>query len=427
MIIVQILNIINIMFSALFLLCYSYQVVYLIISLFNKPKKYPDAPKTKKYAIVVSARNEENVIGQLCDCIKNQDYPSELVDILLVADNCTDKTAEVAEAHGAKVYERFNDRLIGKGFALTELFEHINKTVGYDAYDAYIVIDADNILEPNYITEMNKCFSAGNRVAVGYRNTKNYGENWISAGYGLWYLRETRQLHAVRNNLGLCSEVKGTGFLFSNDVIKRQGGWTQHLLVEDVQFTVDCVLAGEKIAYCHEAVLYDEQCAALKESWWQRMRWSRGYLQVLKRYALKMLGGFLRGKGFSHFDILMAMSPAFFITVAMSVCNILCFAAIPFVDINAFIPALFSVLPAMIGAYLLFLMLAFLTTIYEWDRINTTAFKKIWYCFTFPVFMATYIPVAACSLFVKAKWKPTKHHPVENDDLESMQKEKDKE
>ena len=118
MIVAEILGIVNLVFSALFMLCYSYQVVFLIISLFIKPKKYGEAQKNKKYAFIISARNEENVIGQLCDCIARQDYPAELITTYIVADNCTDGTADVARAHGAIVYERHNDELIGKGYAL---------------------------------------------------------------------------------------------------------------------------------------------------------------------------------------------------------------------------------------------------------------------------------------------------------------------
>ena len=413
------MNIINLCFSALFMLCYAYQVVFIIISLFKKPKKYEATDQKKKYAFVISARNEEAVIGQLCTCIKNQDYPAENLGIYIVADNCNDNTAKVAREHGATVYERHNEELIGKGYALTELFEHIKKTVGYDAYDAYIIIDADNILETDYVTQMDRCFSAGNTVVVGYRNSKNYGANWISAGYGLWFLRESRQLNAVRGNLGSSCEVKGTGFMFSNEIMKRQDGWIHHLLIEDVQFTVESVLAGERIAYCHDAVLYDEQPTKFGVSWWQRLRWCRGYLQILKRYTGKLLSAFVRGRGFSNFDVLMSMSPAFFISLAMVLCNVGCLAAALIFEPWAFVSALLTLIPSVAGAYLLFMMVGLLTTIYEWDRIRTTPLKKIWYCLTFPVFMATYIPIAGCSFFVHAKWKPVKHTPVDESEFAS--------
>ena len=143
--IAQILTILNIIFGATFMLCYSYQVVFIVISLIKKPKKYPRTEKRFKYACLISARNEENVIDQICDSLRSQDYPSELIDVYVIADNCTDGTARVAREKGAQVIERFNREKVGKGYALTELFSHIDRTVGFDAYDGYLIFDADNI------------------------------------------------------------------------------------------------------------------------------------------------------------------------------------------------------------------------------------------------------------------------------------------
>ena len=190
--ITNILNIVNIVIAALFMLCYSYQIVFIVISLIKKPKIYPETDERFKYAVLISARNEANVIDQLIDSIKKQDHPEELIDVYVIADNCTDNTADVARASGAYVVERFNKELIGKGYALSALFDHIRDTVGFDAYDGYFVIDADNILEPNYISEMNKCYAAGERLVTGYRNSKNFGDSWISQGYSVWFLREAR-------------------------------------------------------------------------------------------------------------------------------------------------------------------------------------------------------------------------------------------
>lgn len=423
----QILNILNIIFGALFMICYAYQIVFLFISLFKKTKKYPETENKHKYAFIISARNEENVISQLCDSIKAQDYPEELIEIYVVADNCTDNTALVAKQHGAQVYERHNTELIGKGYALSELFEHIKNTVGFDAFDGYIVVDADNILDKNYVCEMNKCFDTGARLITSYRNSKNYGDNWISAGYSLWFLRESRQLNAVRTELGTTCEIHGTGFLISKEIIKRQGGWIHHLMIEDVQFTVENVLAGEKAVYCHDAILYDEQPTSPITSWWQRIRWCRGYLQILRHYGIKLTRAFFKGRGFSNFDMIMSMCPAFFITVIAVAVNILAIILTLIFDIQAFLPTLIASLILVAQAYLIFAMLGFITIITEWKRIHTSTFKKILSGITFPVFMATYIPIAAASFFAKSgKWKPIKHNPVsENAELEFEDKKSD--
>lgn len=424
--ITNILNIVNIVIAALFMLCYSYQVVFIVISLVKKPKIYPETDERFKYAVLISARNEENVIDQLIDSIKKQDHPEELIDVYVIADNCTDNTAEVARACGAHVVERFNRELIGKGYALSALFDHIRDTVGFDAYDGYFVIDADNILEPNYISEMNKCYAAGERLVTGYRNSKNFGDSWISQGYSVWFLREARQLNGVRNILGTTSEIKGTGFLIHKDIIKRQGGWIHHLLIEDVQFAIENVLEGERVAYCDTAILYDEQPVDFVTSWWQRLRWCKGYIQILRKYTGKLLKAFLCGKGFSNYDMIMAMSPAFFISLAATVANIVGLALTLIFEPHSFVASLLSTLGICVGTYLLFLVVFSLVVIGERKRIHATAGQRICAVLTFPIYMATYIPIVAAAMFAKNEWRQIKHTRVETNPVSDGDGEKNK-
>lgn len=409
------MNIVNIVLGALFMLCYSYQIVYIVISLIKKAKVYPETDKRFKYAILVCARNEGEVIDQLIDSVKAQDYPKELIDVYVIADNCSDNTASVAREHGAMVVERHNTELVGKGYALSALFDHIRDTVGFDAYDGYFVVDADNILEPDYITEMNKCYAAGERLVTGYRNSKNFGDTWISQGYSVWFLREARQLNGVRNNLGLTSEIKGTGFLIHKDIIKRQGGWIHHLLIEDVQFTIDNVLLGERVAYCDTAILYDEQPTDFATSWWQRLRWCRGYIQILRQYTGKLLKAFLKGRGFSNYDMLMAMLPAFFISLATLIANIVGLTLTLILEPHAFVASLISTLGICLGAYVLFLVVFSLVVISERKRIRATLMQRIFAVLTFPIYMATYIPIAGAAIFSKSGWKPIKHHRAKSE------------
>ena len=407
--ITQILSILNILFGIAFILCYAYQVVFIVISLIKKPRKYADTDKRFKYAILIAARNEENVIDQLCDSIKAQDYPAELIKTYVIADNCTDATAAVAREHGAEAIERHDTSLVGKGYAISALFDHIRDSVGFDAYDGYLIVDADNILESNYITEMNKCMAEGERLVTGYRNSKNFGDSWISEGYSVWFLRESRQLNGVRSVLGTTCEIKGTGFLVHKDIIKRQGGWIHHLLIEDVQFTIENVLEGETVAYCDDAILYDEQPTDFATSWWQRLRWCRGYIQVLGKYTGRLMKGFLKGKGFSYYDLIMTMSPAFFISLASILVNFFGLVLTALIEPETFINSVIASSVLAVGAYFLFAMVSVLTVITEKKRIKATGWQRFWAAVTFPVFMATYIPIAGAALFKKAEWKQIKH------------------
>ena len=184
---VTITRVINWSILFAFIACFSYQMIYLITPYIKKEKEHKTL-QLHRYAVLIAARNEENVLGDLLDSIHAQNYPSELVDIYVVADNCTDSTAEVAYTHDAYVYERFNRIQVGKGYALKYLLDQISLSNNLEDYDGFFIFDADNILDENYITEMNKTFNDGYDAVTSYRNSKNFGDNWISHGYVLWFL-----------------------------------------------------------------------------------------------------------------------------------------------------------------------------------------------------------------------------------------------
>lgn len=171
---------INFIISIVFIVCYTYQFVYILVPFVVKDKRKGEAV-SHRYAVLVSARNEEAVIGNLIESIKRQTYDGGLVTTFVVADNCTDDTARVAADAGAIVFERFDTANVGKGYALNYLLHRIDELFPERPFDGYFVFDADNVLEENYIEEMNKVFSQGYGIVTSYRNSKNFGDNWISS------------------------------------------------------------------------------------------------------------------------------------------------------------------------------------------------------------------------------------------------------
>lgn len=285
---VTITRVINWSILFTFIACFAYQIIYLIAPYIKKEQ--PHKPlQLHRYAVLIAARNEENVLGELLDSIHAQNYPSELVDIYVVADNCTDSTAEVAYAHGAYVYERFNRIQVGKGYALKYLLDQISLSDNLEDYDGFFIFDADNLLDENYIAEMNKTFNDGYDAVTSYRNSKNFGDNWISHGYGLWFLHEAQFLNRGRMRTGNSCMVSGTGYMISRELIEKNDGWKFFLLTEDIEFTADCIANGVKIGYCEHAEFFDEQPTKFSVSWHQRMRWVKGYFQVYKKYGRQLL------------------------------------------------------------------------------------------------------------------------------------------
>lgn len=408
----QAINSINFLLCAVFFVCYFYQMVYIAIPFVKKDKPHKEA-KNNKFAVLISARNESAVIAHLLESINNQTYPKELVDIFVVADNCTDNTAEIARSCGANVYERFDKVNVGKGYALNFVLRKIKKDFGRDAYDGYFVFDADNVLAPNYIEEMNKTFSDGYKILTSYRNSKNYGDSWISAGYALWFLRESKYLNYPRMLLNTSCAISGTGFLFSKEIAEEINGWKYYLLTEDIEFTVDHVTNDYKIGYCKNAVLYDEQPSEFKQSIRQRMRWAKGYFQVFCNYGSRLVKGTVSGKSFSCYDMSMSIIPAVLVTLATLSINGAAILAGLISGISV-MPVVVSLIKCVAGMYAMLYAIGLITTITEWKQIYTSNAKKILYSFTFPLFMMTYVPITVAAMFKKVEWTPIIHSKAKN-------------
>ena len=400
----NVVSFLNYLVCLLFVLCYSYQLFYIAVSLFKKPVKFPKADKLNRFAVMICGRNEEAVIGNLVDSIKNQHYPAELIDVYVCADNCTDNTAIVARDAGAIVFERFNKEKIGKGYALNFLFKRVFETSGMDYYDGYLVFDADNLLDKRYVREMNKALNTDLVAATSYET------NWISAGYALWFLREAKYLSNARMILGSSCAVSGTGFMISKKIIKENNGWHYYLLTEDIEFSIDTILKGYKIGYCSTAVFYDEQPEKFSVSWNQRIRWVKGYMQVFKNYGKRIMQGIFGTNGFSCYDMAMNLMPAFYLSMASTAINVASFVISVIAAQGQLLGVLLSLAQLISTTYSLMFLVGAITTFTEWKNIKCKGWKKILYMFTFPLFIFTFIPVTIWAItFGKADWKPIKH------------------
>ena len=398
---------INYVLAVVFFICYAYQAFYILVPFIIKPRPHKEAV-SHRFAALISARNEQAVIGQLIDSLKRQSYPGGLVSIFVCADNCTDDTARVAREHGAEVFERFNPERVGKGYALNYLLERIDAAHPGKPFDAYFVFDADNVLEPDYIEQMNRTYSDGYEIVTSYRNSKNFGDNWISSGYALWFLRESSYLNRPRMRLGTSCAVSGTGFMFSQKVLDECGGWNFFLLTEDIEFTISSITAGRRIGYCGDAVLYDEQPTKLGQSFRQRKRWTKGYLQVFCKYGRAMLRGMFKGS-FACYDMFMNVLPAAVVTVLAVFANIGGFAYAILTHQGAAV-VLASALGLLNSMYLTVFGIGALTMLTEWRRIYAPAWKKLLFTFTFPLYMLTYIPCTVAGLLSRdVSWKPIEH------------------
>lgn len=383
---------------------YLHYTVYMIVGLFST-RTFPATEKRYKYAILIAARNEEAVLGQLLESIRCQDYDGE-VTAFVVADNCTDHTAAIARAGGAICYERFDAAHCTKGYALQFLVEQLRRDYGIDRFDGYFIFDADNLLSPDYISRMNEAFAAGERIVTSYRNTKNFGDNWIAASYGLHWLRTIRCEHRARSLFRLATRVQGTGFLFAQEILRN--GWNYTSLTEDRAFCADLVAEGYPISYQHNAVFYDEQPVDLKTALRQRIRWSKGHLQAFAESGGKLFLQSLRApfsrRGWMCFDMLTVTCPRIIFSLLST-----CLAVA-----EAILRGSFQLSPAAIISLLCPILAQILTAAYlfiaERSRIPPIKWhKKVLFCITFPLFDLLGTISFILALFTRVEWKPIRH------------------
>lgn len=397
--------------TLLFMLMYIHQIWYMTIGSFKISKVKNKIFKFHTIGIVISARNESKVIANLIDSIRASDYPQAMVKIFVIADNCTDNTAQICRDKGCIVFERFNNKEIGKGYALNYLFTklHSDEYTG-EIPEAYIILDADNTVRPNFITEMNKVYDSGYEMVTSYRNSSNFGTNWISASYGYWFLHEARHLNNARMIMHNSSTILGTGFLISSALVKEFDNWRFFMLTEDVQCTMEYVLKGGKIGYAHEAEIFDEQPITMKQSWKQRERWAKGYYQNIGKYGLPLIKKSF--KSFSCWDVFTNIAPALFISIFTTVVSvILAVISIIIGDFSALACMGVQLLMMIVGIYFTFLFIPLMLNITEKNKIKMSTGKKIKYTLLFPIFMFTYYFIAFSALFKykKVKWDPIQH------------------
>ncbi|MBE6895742.1 MAG: glycosyltransferase [Ruminococcaceae bacterium] len=391
-------------------LCCAYQIIYALIGLFCKGRKFDEAKKKRKFGIVISARNEEKVIGNLLESIEKQEYPKGSVRVFLVADNCTDNTAKIGRDHSATVYERNDPQKARKGWALEFLFDRINEDFGIETHDVYVIFDADNILDPLFLSKINDALDSGADVAVGYRDIKNFDTNPISAAYGIHFYRSTATLHRPRAVLGLSTHIAGTGYAIKSEHLKD--GWHFSSLTEDTQFTLNAIADGKKIVFCEDAIFYDEQPYQLKVMIRQRLRWAKGRLFSFLSCARKLFFGIFRkgSRKFECYDMFFYAFPKALFSAILSLIYPITTLILGTFSVQT---DLFSVISKLLGtllsSYFGFLLIGAISVFRERDKIHCPAGKMLIYILTFPLFDLTGLPIAIASLFMRIKWKPIKH------------------
>lgn len=263
-----------------------YWIVLTIAALFvaRRTLGRPGDPTTR-FVILVPAHDEEQSLPQALASIGSLDYPADLVAVHVVADNCSDRTAETARTFRTIVHERFDKERRGKGYALDWVLRRLEESnVGYDAC---VVLDADSVLSANFLRVMDARLFRGERVIQGYYAVRNPDRSWSTALRAVALALRHYLRPLGRMGLGGSAGLMGNGMAFAR-IVARQHSWGGSL-TEDVAYHSALVLAGERVTFAPDALVYGDMPESLKTARSQNERWEAGRWEVMRRYGLSLV------------------------------------------------------------------------------------------------------------------------------------------
>lgn len=281
--------------------------IYILANLFKphtKPHLKPTPNKINRFAVIGCAHNESSVIGQLVKSVYSTTYPKNKYDIYVICDNCTDNTADVVRKAGAIAMVRNNPDERGKGFGLKWMFNILEeKRQKGDVYDAYIVLDADNLVNEEYFDAINDRMNEGHEMLQTYLGCKNPRDTWISASYSYSYWVSNDLYQNAHSRIGLTCQMGGTGMVIRPSILDDIG-WDTDSLTEDLVLTARYTLLRNRSAcWVHSARLYDEKPLKNIPSIRQRTRWMQGHMAAMFKFAPKLLYSSIRHLSFRQFDM----------------------------------------------------------------------------------------------------------------------------
>lgn len=256
--------------------------------------------RQRRLRVLVPAHNEGAVIGSLLSDLARQDYPVDLVRVVVIADRCTDDT--VMAAQSAEVVER-HEGPDGKGPALAWYLAH----APLEPDESLIVLDADNGVDDSFLAGVADALDIGYDAAQAYVDTLNPDASWLTTASALSYWASNRMVQLARHNLGWAPDLGGTGTAFA-----PTASWvlesSSRVLTEDSEQTARLSLAGRRIAWLHGVRVYDQKPASVRVAMRQRARWMSGKREVAHTYRRSMLAAAVRRGSWGLVDLVIRQS-----------------------------------------------------------------------------------------------------------------------
>ncbi|WP_035238083.1 glycosyltransferase family 2 protein [Desulfobacter vibrioformis] len=340
----------------------------------------PDQLTCLNIGILIPAHNESFEIVQTVRNIKQTlNYPKSNYNIIVIADNCQDDTAQLAREAGAQVVERSDLSAKGKGQALDWFFKS-HKSI-YLECDAVVIIDADTIPHPNFLNEICQSFSSsGVDVVQGFYGVSNPQANWRTAlaSAALSVFHHIRP--AGRNQMGGTAGLKGNGMAFKTKIVDAYG-WPAYSVVEDIEYSLQLLMDGVLVHYNPDAIVYAEMASGARQAGTQRKRWEGGRVMLFKKYLPPLIKAFIKERKSCYFDgIMELLIPPLSLLVmaqtAMFICAVI--TSLSTLAIWVLYPQLWIIFLCMTVFYIFSGLILRKAPFYVWRSLCFAPFFIIW-------------------------------------------------
>ena len=245
----------------------------------HRPAPAPNAKPGERLLILVPAHNEESLLAECLDALARAASGYDAVEIVVVADNCSDRTAEIARERGFRCVERHDASAPGKPPALAWAIEQEASR----PYDAVAVVDADTIVAPDFCTALLAAGPWRGRAGQCRQRVRTLTRTWLTGLSELLIESRYELALPLKARAGLNCPLTGTGMVFGRDVISPDA-WRGFGPTEDIELYGKLTAAGVNVAYVRDAVVTVLNEAKLKASVTQRRRWSAGRWLAAHRY-----------------------------------------------------------------------------------------------------------------------------------------------
>lgn len=408
--------------------------IYYLIFWHVSKREVPLVPHSNiksTFAVLLAARNESDVIKSIFNSLQEQTYDHNYFDVWVIVEDENDPTIQIVKEYGYKYFvrDRLEDGRRTKGFALQECIDYFKRENIH--YDAYMVFDADNVMDKNYIETMNDLRQAGVQLGIGYRNFTNANVNWLTITSAIMFTYMNQITSRGRTILFHKATVMGTGYFVNSDVIDEAGGWIFTGMTEDIQITTYCYYHDIYMRYYPVVSFYDEQSDKYKTVHKQHIRWLFGYFQ--RRTFLKVAGisrdyHTKNFQGLMRFEFEVGLFP---FVVYNVVCLIMFVASIVIGSLAVVYSSLYHILMIyglalyqLIMMYLVFVIPAFLAVKRDGDRLGLTNKNKVIGILTYMFFFYDFGLAFFDGLFHPKKrttWSQIKHSgTITNDEAKKV-------